>query len=188
MSTINKTYRWLAIYTRSKFEKKIAAALSEKGIDHYLPLKVEKRKWSDRIKKIEEPLLKGYLFVRVSNKEYFNVLNTPGAVCYITFDGKATPIPDKQINDLKIFMDTINEKIDITQENLEKGKKVIVVSGPLKGVTGELVEFRGKKRIALRFEKLGYCIMTDIPQKDIEVYHPELIPRHRRLTNSLAAI
>ncbi len=188
MNLIDKTYRWFAIYTRSKFEKKISVALTEKGIDHYLPLKIEKRQWSDRIKKIEEPLLKGYLFVRVSNKEYFNVLNTPGAVSYITFDGKAAPIPDKQINDLKLFMDTVNEKIDITKENLEKGQKVIVVSGPLKGITGELVEFRGKRRIALRFEKLGYCIMTGILKKDVEVYNPELMSLHRRLVNSLATV
>ena len=92
--------------------------LSEKSVENYLPLQVEKRQWSDRIKEIEEPLLKGYLFVRVSNKEYFNVLNTTGAVCYISFEGRATPIPEKQIEDLKIFMENYNEKIDVTRENL----------------------------------------------------------------------
>jgi len=183
---INSKYQWFAIYTRSRFEKKLSAMLSEKGIENYLPLQVEKRQWSDRVKEIEEPLLKGYLFVRVSNKEYFNVLNTNGAVCYISFEGRATPVPEKQIEDLRIFMENYNEKIDVTRENLEKGKMVIVVSGPMKGITGELIGFRGKKRIALRFEKLGYCVLTDISLKDVEVFKPDLIAAHRKMAQSIS--
>ncbi|MCW0483164.1 UpxY family transcription antiterminator [Gaoshiqia sediminis] len=185
MSLVNSTYQWLAVYTRSRSEKKLLSELVKKGIDCYLPLKIEKRQWSDRIKKIEEPLLKGYLFVKVSNKEYFNVLNTPGAVTYVSFEGKAAPIPEKQINDLKTFMKFYNDQVDVTRESLSKGEKVIVVTGPLKGVTGEITDFRGKNRIALRFENLGYCVLTDIALQDVEIYKPDLIPSHRKLADML---
>ncbi len=186
MSLIDSTYRWFAVYTRSRFEKKLAALLTEKGVTHYLPLKAEKHQWSDRVKIIEEPLLKSYLFVKVSNREYFNVLNTPGAVCYVSFRGEAASIPEKQIDDLKKFMEVYNERVDAVRENLSKGEQIIVVSGPLKGITGELIEFRGKNRIALRFEKLGYCILTDISLKEVEVFNPETIPTHRELARVAA--
>ena len=185
MSIINSTYQWHAIYTRSRFEKKLANLLEQKGINCYLPLKIEKRQWSDRVKKIEEPLLKGYLFVKVSNKEYFDVLNTPGAVCYVSFEGKAAPIPEKQINDLKAFLQYVNDQVDVTRERLSKGEKIIVVTGPLKGVTGELIDFKGKNRIVLRFENIGYCVLTDIPLEQVSIYKPTLISSHRRLTNQI---
>ena len=185
MSIINSTYQWHAIYTRSRFEKKLANLLEQKGIDCYLPLKIEKRQWSDRVKKIEEPLLKGYLFVKVSNKEYFEVLNTPGAVCYVSFEGKAAPIPEKQINDLKAFLQYVNDQVDVTRERLSKGEKIIVVTGPLKGVTGELIDFKGKNRIVLRFENIGYCVLTDISMEDVEIYNPNFITTHQKLTDML---
>ncbi|WP_372776216.1 UpxY family transcription antiterminator [Mangrovibacterium sp.] len=185
MSLINSNYQWLALYTKSRFEKKVQASLEAKGIESYLPIKTERRRWSDRIKTIEEPLLRGYIFVKVSNREYFNALNTTGAVSYVSFGGQAAPIPEKQLEDLKTFLSGYNQQIDVTYDNLEEGSKVIVVTGPMKGVVGEIVEFRGKSRIALRFKNLGYCILTDIAAKDVEAFKPHLITAHKRLVNSL---
>lgn len=185
MSLINSNYQWFALYTKSRFEKKVHVSLQEKGIDCYLPMKVEKRRWSDRIKTIEEPLLRGYLFVKVSNREYFDVLNTTGAVAYVSFSGKAAPIPEKQLDDLRVFLSDYNNQIDVTYDNLDEGMKVIVVAGPMKGVVGEIVEFRGKNRIAIRFRDLGYCILTDIAMNDVEVYKPHLVGMHKKLANSL---
>lgn len=185
MGLINSNYQWFALYTKSRFEKKVYASLQAKGIECYLPLLEEKRKWSDRIKTIEEPLLRGYIFVKVSNREYFSALNTTGAVSYVSFGGKAAPIPEKQIDDLKIFLQGYNREIDVTYDNLKAGEKVIVINGPMKGVVGEIVEFRGKSRIALRFKNLGYCILTNIAAKDVETFKPHLISTHKRLVNSL---
>ena len=168
MTHINSSYNWFALYTRSRYEKKLHEEFVMRGVESYLPLKVEKRKWSDRVKVIEEPLLKGYLFVKVSNREYFDVLNSSGAVCYIAFEGKAASIPDKQIQDLKHFVNSYNDNIFVTRERISKGDQVKVSSGLLKGIHGEVVEIRGKKRIVLRFTSMGYCIHTDISMDEVE--------------------
>lgn len=168
MAHINSTYNWYALYTRSRFEKKLNQDLSLRGIESYLPLKTEKKQWSDRVKVIEEPLLRGYLFVKVSNREYFDVVNNPGAVCYVAFEGKAASIPQKQIEDLKQFVDHYNDRLNVTRENISKGNLVKVKDGLLKGVLGEVVEIRGKNRIVLRFSSLGYCVHTDISMEEVE--------------------
>jgi transcription antitermination factor NusG len=168
MAHINSSYNWFALYTRSRYEKKLHEELMMRGVESYLPLKVEKRKWSDRIKVIEEPLLRGYLFVKVSNREYFNVLNSSGAVCYVSFDGKAASIPEKQILDLKQFVETHNDNVHVTRERISRGDQVKISSGLLKGVHGEVVEIRGKKRIVLRFTSMGYCLHTDISMDEVE--------------------
>ena len=168
MALIDSSYNWYALYTRSRFEKKLHQDILLKGVESYLPLRIEKRQWSDRIKIIEEPLLKGYLFVKVSNREYFEVVNNPGAVCYVAFNGRAAKIPEKQIQDLKLFVDFFNDRMNVTRERLSKGDLVEVKRGLLKGVHGEVVEIRGKRRIVLRFQSLGYCLHTDIAMEDIE--------------------
>jgi transcription antitermination factor NusG len=165
---LSSKYNWLAVYTRSRYEKKLHKELESKGIECYLPLRIEKKQWSDRIKTVEEPLLRSYVFVRVSNKEYYDALNAVGAVRYVTFAGKAAIIPDKQIDDLKQFLVHFNTEVEVTHEDLEIGDVVKVKKGPLEGVQGELVQFRGKNKIVLRFKDLGLCVHTEIKMSDIE--------------------
>jgi transcription antitermination factor NusG len=108
----------------------------------------------------------------VSNKEYFEVLNNTGAVCYVAFGGKAASIPDNQIQTLKTFVSNFNDKINVTRENISKGTQVRIKRGLLKDVQGEIVEIRGKNRIVLRFESLGYCIHSEIAIEDVECLQP----------------
>lgn len=168
MVHINSSYNWYALYTRSRYEKKLHNDLLMRGVETYLPLKTEKRKWSDRVKVVEEPLLRGYVFVKVSNREYFDVVNNPGAVCYVSFNGKPAAIPEKQIQDLRLFVEAYNDSLNVTKERIVKGDVVTVKSGLLKGVQGEVIEIRGAKRIVLRFRSLGYCVHTDISMDEIE--------------------
>ena len=171
--TFNRPYKWYAVYTRSRAEKKVNTELVKKGIETYLPLLKERRQLSDRIKMIEEPLLSGYIFVKVSNKEYYDVLVTPGAIRYVSFEGKPTPIPDCQIEDLKIFINNKDCKIEVTSEHIRKGDFIKVVYGPLKNVSGEVVEIRGKRRILLRFNSLGYCIHAEMGINKVELVKKE---------------
>lgn len=161
-------YKWYAVYVKSRAEKKALAELTFKGVDAYLPLRVVKRKWSDRVKLVEEPLLRGYLFVFVSEIEYLNVLQTPGVVGYVTFEGKAAAIPEEEIENLKIFLERNKAFVDVSYENIAKGQKVKVVGGPLEGVEGEVFELRGKKRISLRFETLGCSVFADVSLELLE--------------------
>ncbi len=155
-------YSWHAIYTRSRAEKKLHKELCSNDIECYLPLQKELRQWSDRSKWVEEPLLRSYIFVKVSEREYYDVINSDFAVKYVTFGGKAVPIPEVQINALRIFLEDRNRKVDLSQDNLEKGENVEVVAGPLKGIQGEIIQIKGKNRIVIRFDSLGTCVYTDI--------------------------
>lgn len=167
--SIKNVYKWYAVYTKSRYEKKLHAELVGKGIECYLPLKSEKRQLCDRIKVVEEPLIRGYVFVKVSYKEYYDVLISSGALRYVCFEGKPTIIPDCQIEDLKTFMECINCQVEVTSERVRKGDNIRVICGPLKGVCGEAVEIRGKRRILLRFDSLGYCIHAEFGLNTVEL-------------------
>ncbi|HVV54368.1 MAG TPA: UpxY family transcription antiterminator [Mucilaginibacter sp.] len=163
MDTRQKTgaYKWYPVYTHPKAEKKAGEALVSKGIETYLPLKRQLKQWSDRKKWVEEPFIKSYLFVRTTEHELADVLMTRGVARFIYFGGKIASMPDRQIDDLKLLMSSSVE-LEITEENLQPGEKIIIKAGPLKGMTGEIVSYRSQKLLALRLESLGYAIIIHI--------------------------
>ncbi len=152
---------WYALYTRARTEKKIDKLLRDTGIDSYVPLKRILKQWSDRKKWVEEPLIRSYVFVRISEKEYFDVVKTMGIVRFITFSGTAAAIPDWQIDSLKILLNG-NEDFEMISEKLQAGAAVEVVSGPLAGFRGEMVEWKGKKSIVLRINEIGLALTVTV--------------------------
>lgn len=155
------THKWYPVYTHPKAEKKAGEALIKKGIETYLPLKRQLKQWSDRKKWVEEPFIKSYLFVRTTEHELADVLMTRGVARFIYFGGRIASMPDRQIEDLKLLMSSSVE-LEITEENLQPGEKIIIKAGPLKGMTGEIVSYRSQKLLALRLESLGYAIIIHI--------------------------
>jgi transcriptional antiterminator RfaH len=160
--------QWYAAYTNSRAEKKVLKELQKQGIEVYLPLQKKLRQWSDRRKWVEEPLIRCYIFVRIDIGNYYQVLNTTGVVRYITFEGKAVPIPEKQIDVLRKLV--ANEAdVEVTSENFTPGDKVKVVSGPMHGLEGELVDFRGNRRVMIRIEHIGQQLLVSIPAGFLEI-------------------
>ncbi len=168
MSHNHKTKNWYAVYARSRAEKKAALELQLQNIEHYLPLIKRLKQWSDRKKWIEEPLFRSYVFVHIEQKDYYKVLQNPHLVRYITFEGKAVPIPVQQIEAIRYFLEEIEPE---ESDNIEwiKGKSVEVISGDLTGLTGELVEVNGKHKVRVQIDVIGKSISIYIPKNKLRV-------------------
>lgn len=156
-----RIYHWHALYTRPRWEKKVRDLLLDQGVEHYLPLVTTVKQWSDRKKKVEEPLIKSYIFVRVSEKEYYDVLNTDGAVKYIAFEGKAAPIPEWQIDAIRKTIDNMLP-YELSGERLEPGQHVKIKEGNLKGMEGEILQIKGKTKFIIRIDSVGYNLIVEM--------------------------
>lgn len=154
--------KWHAIYTRPRAEKQVNQRLQEKGINSYLPLQKKLRQWSDRKKWVETPLFSSYIFVKITRAEYDEVLKTDGVVKYITFEGKAATIPQDQIDNLKIIVDS-NAEVETTWEKRQRGDKVRVNGGPLKGLTGILISDGGRKKVLVQVDRLDQNLVVEVP-------------------------
>ena len=155
------TIKWYPVYTQPRAEKKAYQALVSKGLETYLPLHRQLKQWSDRKKWVEEPFIKSYLFVRIKEHEQTEVLMTRGVARFIYFSGKIAAMPNRQIEELKLLMASPFE-LEITEEDLQPGEKIIIKAGPLKGLTGEIISYRSQKQLALRLENLGYSIIVHV--------------------------
>jgi transcription termination/antitermination protein NusG len=140
---------WFAVQTRARHEKKVNSALREKGIDSFLPLHREKRRWSDRTLWVEFPLFPQYVFVRVSTlgDSRVHVLQTAGVVQLVGEQRRGTPIPDDQIESLR---EIVAKSIPTTRhEFLHVGERVRICGGALNGVEGILVAINGERRLVI---------------------------------------
>jgi transcriptional antiterminator RfaH len=163
-----KVQKWYAIYVRSRAEKRVAAELEENGIEAYLPLYKTLRQWSDRKKKVQIPLIRGYLFVHIKGREYFEVLKVGGVVSYVKFQGRPTSIPDWQIQNLRILLGS-GEDFEFDVSDFGEGDFVHITAGVLKGLKGQIVKVRRKKKLLISLDALDYSFTVDI--------HPAMVER-----------
>lgn len=161
------TGKWYPVYTNPRAEKKAYQSLINKGVEAYLPLQRQLKKWSDRKKWVEEPFIKSYLFVHIKEHEQAEVLMTKGIARFLYFGGRIAAMPDRQIEQLKLLIASPFE-LEVTEENLQPGEKIIIKAGPLKGMTGEIISYRSQKQLALRLESLGCTIIVHVAASIID--------------------
>ncbi|MDR1756459.1 MAG: UpxY family transcription antiterminator [Culturomica sp.] len=156
------TLQWYAVYTSSRSEKKVKERLDAQKIENYLPLRLETRIWSDRRKKVALPLIPGYIFVCVATDDFLKVLNTAGVVTFLKEKSIPAAIPENQIRRLRMMVEHAVDEIEFVHHSLQVGDKISVEQGELKGLIGNLVEMRGKYKIAIRLQHFG-CALTTVP-------------------------
>lgn len=164
----NEPYNWFAIYTKSRSEIKVYKRLSDAGYESFLPLITEIRQWSDRKKKVETPLIKSYIFVKVKKKDLVSIYNIPGVVTVLKHLGKPAIVTETEINNLKILTNN-NEAVKIIEPCLLKnGMPVQVIHGPFKGLIAVYISNSGKHRVIVKVEALHSFIEITIPLSHIE--------------------
>jgi transcription antitermination factor NusG len=159
--------RWYAVYTAPRAEKKVSERFMQTEIEHYLPLQKVKRRWSDRIKEVEIPVINGYIFVHIPQSDFLKVTNVYGALSFVREVGHPAPIPAVQIENLKRMVEQADEPVELSRESFEHGETITITKGPLQGLMGELIEMKGHFRVAIRLERFG-CALTTVPMSFIE--------------------
>jgi len=88
---------WYAAYTCAKHEKRVGAELGARAVEHFLPLYSSVRRWKDRRVQLEFPLFPGYVFVRLALRDRLRVLQIPGVVRLVGFNGLPAALPDTPV-------------------------------------------------------------------------------------------
>lgn len=166
---IDGQYRWYPVYTRSRAEKKAYDELIKKNITAYIPLKKVLKQWSDRKKIVEEALIKSYLFVYISSREYAEVMMTNGISRFIYFSGQIASIPEQQLQALKLLLAT-DADLELFEYDIQPGEKVLIKAGPFKGIIAELVSVHNKQRIILRLQNMGFAININTSMAFVEPF------------------
>jgi transcription antitermination factor NusG len=157
--------KWYAVYTRPRWEKKVNNLLLQKGIESYCPLNKVRRKWSDRIKTVEEPLFKSYVFVKIKEDERTAVRMTNGVVNFVYWNGKPAIIKEKEIQTIKLFLDEY-ESVEAIKMELAADDRVRVIAGPMMDQEGKVLELKNKMA-KVCIDSLGYMLIAYIDKSKL---------------------
>lgn len=151
---------WLVLRTRSRHESAVHACLQQKRITAYLPKYNVMRRWKNRKAIVEAPLFPGYVFVQPSADQYEDMRYIRGS-CGLVFAGsKPAPMPQKDLEAVRILVGS-GATLAVNPQ-LVPGQRVEVISGPFKGVRGEMVRVKSQERLVINAVLVGSSVSVEV--------------------------
>ena len=163
-----KDLYWFAVYTRPRWEKKVAQVLDEMGTEVYCPLNKVVKQWSDRKKSVMEPIFKSYVFVRVPDKEKWELRKVNGIVNFVHWLGKPAVIRDEEIDTIRKFLNEFTDVLVEETPRLEVNTAVRITQGIMMNYRGILLEVYGN-RAKVRIETMGLQLSATFDKKHLEL-------------------
>ncbi|MBQ4839577.1 MULTISPECIES: UpxY family transcription antiterminator [Pseudoalteromonas] len=167
MTTIRN---WYVVYTKPNTEKKFTEQVSciKSGCDVFLPLQVEKKQWSDRVKSVNTPLFKSYVFVYVDDFEYHHIKRLNGFVDYIKFNGKPSIVSPTEVAKIKAVIAS-GYRCEPVPNQLTVGCLAEIKVGALKGYQGKLLEYKNDSVFAIEIQGLDQSLLMSVPQDMLQI-------------------
>lgn len=161
--------RWVAAYTVARHEKAVARQLEERRIETFLPLYRSQQRWKDRRKEVELALFPSYVFVRILLTDRLPVLQVPGVVSIVTFNGQMAALPEQEIAALRNGLE--HRLCAEPCPYLKVGKRVRVVRGPMAGAEGILSRKKDRYRFVISVDVLMRSVAVEVDASDLELVH-----------------
>jgi len=157
---------WYAAYTRANHEKGVTQQLERRSVECFLPLYESMRRWKDRRVRLQLPLFPGYVFVRLALCDRLQVLEIPGVVRLVGFDGHPTPLPVEDIETIRACLAT--GQLIAPHRYVRRGQRVRVLSGPLEGLTGTVLRQKNRTRFVISLELLMRSVAVELDSADFD--------------------
>jgi len=162
----NKSY-WYAVYTKPRWEKKVALLLTEKGYENYCPLNKVTKQWSDRRKVVLEPVFKSYVFVKAEDAKKWDLRKINGIMNFVYWLGKPAVIKDEEINTIRKFLNEFSDVQVADERGLKVNTQVRIKQGLMMNYQGMLIELSGN-RAKVRIESMGISLQAQFDKKNLE--------------------
>lgn len=157
---------WYAVYTSANHERSVSDQLVTRGVEHFLPQYELVRRWKDRKVRLRLPLFPGYVFVHLALRNRLRVLQVPGVVRLVGFDGHPVAVPEEEVTRVRRFL---NEGFHAEPHRyLQAGRRVRVKAGPLAGIEGIFLRARNKCRIVISLDLIMRSIAVEVDRADVE--------------------
>jgi transcription antitermination factor NusG len=173
MDTNTEQLSWYAIQVVTKKEKQVANALLQKGYECFLPVYPKRSVWSDRSKVLSVPLFSGYVFSRFNVLRRMPILVTPNVRAVIGNGKVPAPVSESDLNAIRV---ALKNGLPIEPyDSLQKGDVVVVTKGPLAGIEGSFVQYRGASRLVLSVSLINRAVAVEMDRLCVEPVHQRTI-------------
>ncbi len=174
--------QWVALYTNPRAEKRAELNLQKAGYETYLPMRHELHTWSDRKKWVDVPLLKSYVFARITKRQVVLIRSVDSVSRIISFKGVVATIPDFEIQMMKDFLASELEVRVRATEQLRQGARVRINSGTFAGREGMLVSDCDDGNFAVEISGISMSMLVHIDMDLLEVIPDNEVKKKKKYT------
>jgi transcription antitermination factor NusG len=164
---MKETHNWYAVYTKPRWEKKVAELLTRKKIENYCPLNRVRKQWADRKKIVYEPLFTSYVFVRVTEQEQIQLRKTDGIINLVYWLGKPAIIKNEEIDIIKKFLSE-HKHVSLEKTSVKVDDLVQVISGALMNYEGKVASVM-TKTVKVVLPSLGYMMLAEVEKINVKL-------------------
>lgn len=157
---------WYVVYTKPRWEKKVAESLEKKGIEQYCPLNKVQKQWHDRKKIVGEPLFTSYVFIRTSNDQHSRIKTISGIVNFVHWLGKPAIVKDEEIDAIRSFL-LEHKNVNIEKTNVNIDDVVKITQGPLIHREGRIVQVNNNS-VKIELPSIGYALIAQVNKLHID--------------------
>jgi transcription termination/antitermination protein NusG len=159
--------RWYAACTSANHEKRVEEQLSARAVEHFLPTYASVRRWKDRRVTLRLALFPGYVFVRMELRNRLRILQIPGVARLVAFNGVPAALPEDEIDALRVGLAS-----GVRAEPhpyLNVGRRARIKEGPLTGLEGTLLRWKGNWRVVLSLDLIQRSVAVDVDASALEL-------------------
>lgn len=158
---------WFVLYTRPRWEKKVFKLLEDNNIEAYCPLNKVRKKWSDRVKWVEEPLFKSYVFVRIAEEEHTRARMINGVVNFVYWLGKPAVVKNKEIEVIRKFLNDY-EEVWAEPTDLKRDARVVIRQGAFMDKEARVVKVVNNN-VRVVIDSIGYSLVAVVSRSNVQV-------------------
>lgn len=157
---------WYVLYTCPRHEKQVATQIERRNFSCFLPLYRSVRRWKDRRKELSLALFPGYVFVRMPLERKLQVLELPGVVRLVSFNGQPASLSASEIETLQSRLSGAL-KVE-PHPYLRRGRRVRVRSGAMQGLEGIIVRRKDRCRVVFSIDLIQRSVAVEVDEADLE--------------------
>lgn len=163
-------YPWFAIKVKSRHEKQVAAALTGKGYNEFLPLYRHRYRVAERIRYADLPLFPTYVFGRFDPSFRLPILTIPGVLSIVGIGNVPSPVDETEIRGIRALTEA---GLSIAPwPYTEVGDRVRIELGPLAGVEGTLVRLKNECRLVVSVTLLRRSVSVELDRECVRPIQP----------------
>ena len=168
MEANNNSYQdddcWYVLHVRPRCEKKMAAYCCMLPLQHYLPLRRERKKYQRRQVEVRKPLFPGYVFVRFRKEQRLSVLQSSQVARVLEVREQARFIGEiEQIRQALGVDPSLQACPAITT-----GMTVRITAGPFQGLEGIVAKAKGQSRVIINVNMIGQGVAIEADEDILE--------------------
>ena len=167
---------WYVVYTRTQCEKKVAALLTKKKIENFIPQVCLEAQNSRRNKVTLKPLFKSYVFVHATEQEAALLPLSEGIINLLYWLGKPAVITDAEVEAVRKFTSDY-QNIDVQKLSVSNSVMERSIFRSSYEIDGNVLAVKNRT-IKINLPSLGYALIANFKEDSIFVRESSMLQNY----------